>query len=150
MSNRCLWTGAGALLLTACLAVSAVPAMARVPSPPAGAQPAGLPTRTALAWPRDLESAGEHIALYQPDVETWNGDRIAGRAAMALRGKDGPSTYGVAHFSARADIDKPSGLVQLSDIRIERETVRVYVPLVSMLLISLVLSLVLHLARRLL
>ena len=35
------------------------------------------------------------------------------------------------------------------DIRIERETVRVYVPLVSMLLISLVLSLVLHLARRL-
>lgn len=34
------------------------------------------------------------------------------------------------------------------DIRIERETVRIYVPLVSMLLISLVLSLLYGLARR--
>ena len=34
------------------------------------------------------------------------------------------------------------------DIRLERETVRVYVPIVSMLLVSAVISLVLYLARR--
>jgi uncharacterized membrane protein YidH (DUF202 family) len=34
------------------------------------------------------------------------------------------------------------------DIRIERETVRVYVPIVSMLAVSLVVSLVLYLVRR--
>jgi hypothetical protein len=34
------------------------------------------------------------------------------------------------------------------DIRIERESVRIYVPIVSMLLVSLVLSLVLYLVRR--
>jgi hypothetical protein len=34
------------------------------------------------------------------------------------------------------------------DIRIERESVRVYVPLVSMLLVSVVLSLVLYVVRR--
>jgi NAD/NADP transhydrogenase beta subunit len=34
------------------------------------------------------------------------------------------------------------------DIRIERETVRVYVPIVSMLLVSVVVSLVLYLVRR--
>ena len=34
------------------------------------------------------------------------------------------------------------------DIRIERETVRIYVPIVSMLLVSAGLSLVLYLARR--
>jgi hypothetical protein len=34
------------------------------------------------------------------------------------------------------------------DIRIERETVRVYVPIVSMLLVSAVLSLVLYVVRR--
>ena len=34
------------------------------------------------------------------------------------------------------------------DIRIERDTARVYVPLASMLLVSMVLSLLLHLARR--
>jgi membrane protein DedA with SNARE-associated domain len=35
------------------------------------------------------------------------------------------------------------------DIRVERETVRVYVPIVSMLVVSLVVSLVLYLVRRL-
>ena len=34
------------------------------------------------------------------------------------------------------------------DIRIERETVRIYIPLVSMLLISIVLTLLLNLIRR--
>jgi ribose/xylose/arabinose/galactoside ABC-type transport system permease subunit len=34
------------------------------------------------------------------------------------------------------------------DIRIERETVRVYVPIVSMLLVSVVVGLVLYLVRR--
>lgn len=34
------------------------------------------------------------------------------------------------------------------DIRIERETVRIYVPIVSMLLVSVVVSLVLYLGRR--
>jgi hypothetical protein len=34
------------------------------------------------------------------------------------------------------------------DIRIERETVRVYVPIVSMLVVSLVVSLALYLVRR--
>ena len=35
------------------------------------------------------------------------------------------------------------------DIRIERETVRIYVPIVSMLLVSAAVSLVLYLVRRL-
>lgn len=34
------------------------------------------------------------------------------------------------------------------DIRVERETVRIYVPIVSMLVVSLVVSLVLYLVRR--
>ena len=35
------------------------------------------------------------------------------------------------------------------DIRVERETVRVYVPIASMLVVSVVVSLVLYLVRRL-
>jgi hypothetical protein len=34
------------------------------------------------------------------------------------------------------------------DIRIERDTVRIYVPIVSMILVSVVVSLVLYLVRR--
>ena len=35
------------------------------------------------------------------------------------------------------------------DIRIERDTVRIYIPLASMLLVSVVLSLIMYLVRRL-
>ena len=35
------------------------------------------------------------------------------------------------------------------DIRIERDTVRIYVPLASMLLVSVLLSLIMYLARKL-
>lgn len=35
------------------------------------------------------------------------------------------------------------------DIRIERETVRIYIPIVSMLLVSVVLSLIMYLINRL-
>lgn len=34
------------------------------------------------------------------------------------------------------------------DIRIERETVRIYIPLASMLLVSIILSLIMYLLRR--
>jgi uncharacterized protein HemY len=34
------------------------------------------------------------------------------------------------------------------DIRIERDSARIYIPIVSMLIVSVVLSLVLHLLRR--
>jgi hypothetical protein len=47
------------------------------------------------------------------------GNRLSGRAAVAIGEKDGTPTYGVARFSAQADIDKPSGLVQLTQIQID-------------------------------
>lgn len=73
----------------------------------------------SLSWPRNFDVSGEHVELYQPEIEKWDGTRIAGRAAVAIGAKDGTPTYGVARFSARADIDKPSSLVQLSDIQID-------------------------------
>ncbi|WP_455284506.1 carbohydrate-binding family V/XII [Cupriavidus necator] len=73
----------------------------------------------ALTWPRNFDAASEHVELYQPQIETWDGNRLSGRAAVAVGDKGGSPTYGVVHFSATADINKPSGLVQMTRITVE-------------------------------
>lgn len=80
----------------------------------APAQP--LPT----IWPRDFDNAQERIELYQPQVEVWDGDRIEGRAAIAVGAQNAQPNYGVAHFVARAAIDKTSATVQLFNIVFDR------------------------------
>jgi hypothetical protein len=80
----------------------------------AALQPALQPVPTA--WPRDFDSAEQRIELYQPQVEVWQGNRIEGRAAFAVGAKSATPNYGVAHFTARAEVDKTSSTVQLLDI----------------------------------
>lgn len=75
----------------------------------------------SLQWPRSFEAAdGTRVELYQPQIDTWSADRISGRMAVAVGAAKGSPTYGVADFSARAEVNKPAGLVHLSDFRIER------------------------------
>ncbi|MFX1765829.1 carbohydrate-binding family V/XII [Paraburkholderia sp. A1RI-2L] len=69
-------------------------------------------------WPRMLENGTERVEMFQPQIEQWTGNRIAGRAAIAVGASNGTPTYGIAHFSAQADIDKAAGLVQLTQIHI--------------------------------
>ncbi|WP_149137252.1 carbohydrate-binding family V/XII [Cupriavidus campinensis] len=88
-------------------------------APTLAAQPPARAPLTPLTWPRNFDTAGDHIELYQPEIEKWDGTRMSGRAAVAVGPRDGTPTYGVVHFSATADIDKPSALVQLSQIQIE-------------------------------
>ncbi|MNK10757.1 hypothetical protein D3C87_287860 [compost metagenome] len=75
----------------------------------------------ALQWPRSFNAPdGTRVELYQPQIDTWTADRITGRMAVAVGPAKGSPTYGVADFSARAEVNKPAGLVHLSDIRVER------------------------------
>jgi hypothetical protein len=75
----------------------------------------------ALQWPRSFDAPdGMHIQLYQPQIDTWNGDQIGGRMAAAVGRANGSPTYGVVQFSARADVNKPAGLVYVDRIRIQK------------------------------
>lgn len=75
----------------------------------------------SLQWPRSFNAPdGTRVELYQPQIDTWTADRITGRMAVAVGPAKGTPTYGVADFSARAEVNKPAGLVHLSDIRVER------------------------------
>ncbi|SAK53248.1 hypothetical protein AWB80_01855 [Caballeronia pedi] len=102
------WT---VILTASCLAFGLPSARAATPPAPAAAQ---------LEWPRELDTSRQRIEMYQPQIEQWDGNRIAGRAAVAVGAASGNAapTYGVAQFSADADIDKASGLARLTNIRI--------------------------------
>ncbi len=100
---------ASALVAAVCIVLA--PVAPQAATPPRAATP--------LTWPRNFDAASEHVELYQPEIEKWEGNRMSGRAAVAVGAKDGAPTYGVVHFSAIADIDKPSALVQLTQITIE-------------------------------
>ncbi|SAL11331.1 hypothetical protein AWB74_00158 [Caballeronia arvi] len=100
-----------ALVTATCLAFGLSSAYAANPPVPAAAQ---------VQWPRELDTSTQRIEMYQPQIEQWNGNHIAGRAAVAVGASSGTAspTYGVAQFTADADIDKASGFVHLSNIKI--------------------------------
>jgi hypothetical protein len=73
---------------------------------------------------------------------------------MTAQGSPGPLLVGLGMILVLVGLLVWSGALSWfgrlpGDIRIERESVRVYIPLASMLLVSGVLSVVLYLARRL-
>ncbi|MGE9760299.1 carbohydrate-binding family V/XII [Pseudomonas sp. PDM20] len=78
------------------------------------------PAVTELKWPRDFALGEQHVQIFQPQIEGWDGTRMSGRAAIAIGPANGAPTYGVAQFSAAAAIDKATGLVQLTDLRIDK------------------------------
>lgn len=88
--------------------------------PVAQAADTAPPAATELKWPRDFALGEQHVQIFQPQIEGWDGTRMSGRAAIAVGAANTAPTYGVALFSAAADIDKSSGLVQLTDIRIDK------------------------------
>ena len=102
-----------ALVAAAWLALAPLAAQAATPAKSSAVATA------PLTWPRNFDAAPDHVELYQPQIEAWDGNRLSGRAAVAVGDKTGSPTYGVVHFSATGDIDKPSGLVQLSRITVD-------------------------------
>ncbi|OYY80766.1 MAG: hypothetical protein B7Y61_15130, partial [Rhizobiales bacterium 35-66-30] len=85
------------------------PAQQQTPAPGAG-----------LAWPRDFDVGDSRLELYQPQINSWDGNKIGGRAAVAIGPKDGAPTYGFADFTAITTVDKAEGLVHLDTIAITK------------------------------
>jgi hypothetical protein len=75
----------------------------------------------ALQWPRTFVDSGYEYAVYQPQIDSWPGNQLNGRFAIATRlaGTQNES-YGVVFFSARTEIDKVNRLVTLEDLTITK------------------------------
>jgi hypothetical protein len=88
-----------------------------------GAATASGPTRVALAdpWPRDVTLTGADALVYQPQVESWKGNALAWRVAVALRpAGQRDETFGVVWGTARTDVDRLTRTVELNDLVITK------------------------------
>src|SRR5262249_10305091 len=57
---------------------------------------------TDKGWPRKFSSGANTFAVYQPQIESWQGNRLEARAAVAITdGQSSQSVYGVIWFTAR-------------------------------------------------
>ncbi len=76
----------------------------------------------ASDWPREFKTPkGNTIVVYQPQAETFQGDRVTGRAAVSFtkQGATAPK-FGVVFFSARVSVDRDAREVSVLDMKVSR------------------------------
>lgn len=65
------------------------------------------PAAAALAWPREIDAPNATIVVYQPQPETFKGDRLTGRAAVSVTPKGSTEpVFGAVWFGARVSTDR--------------------------------------------
>lgn len=111
-----------AFLILASLPV--LPAAAQAQQP-AAALPAVAPAASSSAevpWPRSVKAGDATLLVFAPQLDSWDGARLAGRAAVQVElGSNPPQTrYGVITFEARTLTDKTRRLVTLDALRITK------------------------------
>jgi hypothetical protein len=88
------------------------------PAPAASVAPAASPA-SADPWPRTLALGDATAIVYQPQVESWQGNQLSFRCAVAVTPTGSSArTYGVVWGTARTDVDRGQRLVTLSDFRL--------------------------------
>ena len=61
-------------------------------------------------WPKEMNTANLHLVLYQPQVDSWKGNRIEARSAVIVTLKgDTTQIFGTVSISARTEVDKERG-----------------------------------------
>lgn len=90
-------------------------------APPAAAATPAQPPLPADPWPRDVTLANAAALIYQPQVESWTGNALSWRVAVALRPDDQKAeTFGVIWGTARTDVDRVTRTVELNDVIVTR------------------------------
>jgi hypothetical protein len=98
-------------------AETAATAPARAATPPAAPAADVSDDR----WPRKFSVGGTSFAVYQPQMEQWEGNQWTGRAAFSVANTPAAQpSYGVLWFAARTEIDKVNRVVTFSDIKVTR------------------------------
>lgn len=100
------------LIVVATARLGAQAPAAPAPAPPPEAVEAPDPD----PWPRWIEGEAFSLRIHPPQIESWNGLRLTGRAAVEVleKGKEHP-VYGVVEFAARTRVDKDDRLVVIDE-----------------------------------
>src|SRR6185295_4898576 len=86
-----------------------------------GASPGAAPTSAIPQavvdehWPREASSGGDHVTVYQPQVDSWDGSLLRAHAAVSVKTGDAKAapTFGVVWVTVRTEVDRETRLVTL-------------------------------------
>lgn len=73
-----------------------------------------------LSWPREIEKGEYNISLYQPQLETLEGNILKGRMALSVKDKEEDMIFGALFFTVRLDTDMSSRTAVLEDLTIDK------------------------------
>lgn len=97
-------------------ATTAQPAAVASTSQAPAANPFTLPPDP---WPRQVEMGGQTLTVYQPQVESWSGNQLALRAAVAVKpAGEGEEAFGVVWAQAETQVDRVQREVVLQGLKI--------------------------------
>jgi len=87
-----------------------------------GAAPAMATTTSPeeTPWPVKVAAGTTTLFVYQPQIDSFDGYKLAARAAVEAKEAGGKSTYGIVHITARAIVDKGSRTVALDHYEIAK------------------------------
>ena len=69
----------------------------------------------------EIRTSDGKVMVYQPQLESFKGDKVTGRAAISLQGKeDQAPVFGVVWLSARALTDRDTRMVEFVDVNVQR------------------------------
>lgn len=90
-------------------------------APPAGPGGPGAPPPNPDPWPRTLQLSGAQATVYQPQVESWQGNQLSFRAAVGVtHAGDTAKSFGVIWGTARTQVDREQRMVTLEDLTLTR------------------------------
>jgi hypothetical protein len=112
-----------ALALSVCLTLSSTP-IAFAQAAPAASAPASRVTEPGGdPWPRTADITGAEISIYQPQLNSWNGNQLDAYSAVKIKVKGSDvMNYGVIWFTARTEVDKVNRVVTLDDFALTKRS----------------------------
>lgn len=69
-------------------------------------------------WPRDIQTPQAKITLYQPQPETFSGDKLTARAAVSVTPKSSEPVFGAIWLDARVVTDRTTRIVTLVNVSV--------------------------------
>ena len=72
-------------------------------------------------WPRVIDLANGQVLVYQPQINSWTGNQLDFRAALALKPEGAKEeTFGVVFASARTQVDRITRTVVFENMKISK------------------------------
>lgn len=71
-------------------------------------------------WPRQIVAGTVTFSISQPQVESWEGNKLTARTAAGAQPQGDKQRYGAVWFTARTDVNKKTRMVLLQDFTITK------------------------------